>query len=159
MKKKPMKNSVSGQVVAVGVLLFVGVLGASAADAQDRDPCIFYPDSTFGGQSCAGHGRGCMECNFDMGDDIWITIIFYSPTPDGPSEPPRLGPELAVAVDPRESGGDWGASGHGSVQALRSCTEDDRIFDGLDQRRREEVVQSSPVHTQPRRYPVPIAGT
>ncbi|MDE2692352.1 MAG: hypothetical protein OXI49_17800 [Acidobacteriota bacterium] len=149
-----MKKSVLVQVVAVGIVLVVGVLGASPAEAQDRDPCNFYPDSTFGGSSCAGHGRGCMECNFEI-DDEWITIIFYSPTPGGPSVPPRLGPELAAAVDPQESD-DWTVPTYQSVQALRSCAQDGRIFDALAQRVQEAAVPSSPVRARTRRYLDPV---
>lgn len=146
-----MKKSVWGQVVAVGVLLVVGVMGASTVEAQDHDPCNFYEDSSFGGRSCAGNGNGCMECNFDFDGD-WITIYVYSPTPSGPSRPPRLGVDLAAAVDLRESDGDWGVVSRESAQALRSCRGDGRIFDVLDQRRREGAVPFSTVRAWARRY-------
>lgn len=154
-----MKKSVLVQVVAVGIVLVVGVLGASPAESQDRDPCNFYEDSTFGGSSCAGNGRGCMECNFEIDGD-WITIIFYSPTPGGPTVPPRLGSELAAAVDLRESD-DWRVPTYQpvkSVQALRLCAQDGRIFDALAQRGQEAVVPSSPVRARTRRYLDPVAA-
>ena len=151
-----MKKSAWRRIVAVGIVLVVGMLGAAAAEAQDHDPCNFYEDSTFRGRSCAGTGRGCMECVFDI-DGHLITIYAYSPT-NAPSAPPPLGLELAAAPELPNFDGDWGVSTDQSVQVVRSCAEDGRVFDVLDPRRHEKAVSPSPARGRARRHSDPVAA-